>query len=248
MKLVPLYAPLKIQDMNLDLLAREAEALQLLASEDLITHNNGISVHDIEGRLTRHLCIQPNTYQTQDADGNVKVSDKASFKSLNLTYLPEHSDSLQRQFYVDSNNRKKAFLFEKVGKWAWRKDVNTDVFQQFISTLNLKEVHLVRLIYLIPPAVGGVHIDVVEKSMEDYYRDRQGVSLTFNLKSGNSTLSFISENKIYEVPSKLKAWHFNPSTPHAVGEIRELRVQLRIFGSLDSQDYLNLLDLNQSIW
>lgn len=240
---LPIFAPYKPpieigHDMQL-----AAESLQHKATEDLITHDEkGISIHDRDGAFTKYLDLASKEYRQQKTSGEKIEAPAKSFCSLNLTYLPEYPNSLHQQFFLDATGAKKAHLFVPSDQWVWRSDVPVAVFKKFVEELGLDQVHLVRLIYLSPPAVGGIHIDTSPSSMQKYYNERQGVSLTFNIKSGDGRLFYRPGQDILQIDPALKAWHFDPSVPHAVGEVHQPRIQLRVFGALERKKYIERLD------
>jgi hypothetical protein len=250
---LPVFAPLKKSSLNLsahEVTALVTRALQLqhLSTEDLITHQENISVHDDEKlTLTRHLGLESYSVNHQLKSGLAVPGDYGSFRSLNLTYLPDWPHSKEQQFYTDPEGVKRAYLFTDKKNWNWRADLDLTCFKEVISDLFLERVDLVRLIYLLPPAVGGVHVDTSERSMQSYY-EQDGISLTLNLLSGDGRLCFLRENSVYTVPEDLRAWHFNPSAPHSVGKVESTRIQLRIFGKLSSKSYLDRMDLTSAIW
>lgn len=245
---MPVFAPYKVPVKISGEVLSCATALQIHSTEDLITHNSaGLSVHDADGEFTRYLNLKSNDYKHKIENGQEVPDGKASFRSVNLTYLPQFSESLQQQFFVDRNGTKKAFLFWPEDNWHWRSDLQVDPIKEFVNGLKLEHIHLVRLIFLNPPAVGGIHIDASPSSMQKYYDDRNGVSLTFNLQSGDGRLFFRPKDDVLQIDPSLEAWHFNPSVPHAVGEVLNPRVQLRVFGSLDRNTYLERLDLESSV-
>lgn len=244
---LPVFAPYKRPAKVSSELLNCAIGLQVNSTEDLITHNTaGISVHDRDGEFTKYLKLNSESYKHKTENGQVLANGKASFRSLNLTYLPNYPESLHQQFFLDQNGHKKAFLFLSEDKWQWRSDLQMDPIKQFVNNLKLDQLHLVRLIFLNPPAVGGIHVDASTESMQKYYTDRNGVSLTFNFQSGDGRLFFRPQDNILQIDPALEAWHFNPSVPHAVGEVLNPRVQLRVFGSLDRNSYLERLDLEST--
>ncbi len=244
---LPIFAPYKKQAEITPDLPDCAANLQNFAVEDLITHDDsGISIHDHDGEFSKFLNLNSKSYQHKTKSGQEISANKASFKSLNLTYLPDLPNSLRQQFFTDSAGQKKSYLFLPTDNWHWRTDLMIEPLKLFVTGLGLQKIHLVRLIYLNPPAVGGVHVDASADSMQKYYEIRHGVSLTFNLKSGDGRLFYRSGNQILQIDPSLDAWHFNPSVPHAVGEVYEQRVQLRVFGSLEPQAYLDRLDMTRA--
>lgn len=249
MKRPPVYAPLQKQFSFPAELTAAAEALIPQTGPDPITHRNGRSVHDTEdGALTRYLQIKDLVVNHQDENGAPVRGSFDGFRSLNLTWVPEDADSKHRQFYHDHENRKRAYLFRPGSVWQWREDIDTAHFRNFVNGLGLRRISLVRLIYLIPPAVGGVHIDTSPASMQNYYQTEDGVSLTFNLLPGDGALYFMTGGQIFSIPPQKNGWHFDPSVPHSVGRITRLRVQLRVFGSMAPADYRELLDLTEAVW
>ncbi len=245
---MPVFAPYKNGVRISSELLNCAKALQTNSTEDLITHTGaGISVHDGDGKFTKYLKLSSESYKHKIENGQVSAAGKASFRSLNLTYLSDYNESLHQQFFLDQNGNKKAFLFLPEDKWQWRSDLPIEPFKQFVNNIGLDKIHLVRLIFLVPPAVGGIHIDASADSMKKYYAERNGVSLTFNLQSGDGRLFFRPKDDILQIDPALEAWHFNPSVPHAVGEVFNQRIQLRVFGSLDRNAYLERLDLENSV-
>lgn len=251
---LPIFAPLSkscISDLRpwmTEELRLEALRLKNQSTEDLITYENNLSVHDNEElTLTRHLGLEAFTVNHRLPSGQAVEGQYGSFRSLNLTYLPEFPDSKFQQFYRDSQGQARAYLFVENSDWVWRSELKAPHLVNFVNRLGLKKVHLVRLIYLIPPAVGGVHIDTSPLSMEKYY-SRDGASLTFNLQSGRGSLYFLRNGAVHQIPEELTGWHFNPSVPHSVGAVPEARVQLRIFGERPQTDYLGQLDLTSAIW
>lgn len=250
---MPVFAPLKKSSLSLpahEVTALVARALELqhLSTEDLITHQQNISVHDNENlALTRHLGLEGYAVNHKLKSGLAVTGDYGSFRSLNLTYLPDWPHSKEQQFYTDPEGVTRAYLFADKKNWSWRADLELTCFEEVIAGLSLERVDLVRLIYLLPPAVGGVHVDTTERSMQSYY-EQGGVSLTLNLLSGDGRLCFLRENSVYTVSEDLMAWHFNPSVPHSVGKVESARIQLRIFGKLSTKSYLDRMDLTSAIW
>lgn len=251
---LPVFAPLTkdftsaLEPKLTAALRQEALELQEYSTEDLITYENNLSVHDSEKfTLTKHLRLEDYAVNHKLKSGQAIHGHYGSFRSLNLTYLPDFPDSKFKQFYIDEQQQTRAYLFVENPSWTWRKDLNMPHLASFVAQLGLKKIHLIRLIYLIPPAVGGVHIDASPYSMEKYY-SQNGVSLTFNLLSGHGSLYFLRKDGVHRIPEHLIAWHFNPSIAHSVGQVPQARVQLRIFGELEAVDYLSLLDLTSAIW
>ena len=245
----PIYAPYKHSIIIPKLIVEHALKLEKKAQTDLITHDErGLSIHDPDGLLTRVVGIQPQSYEYKTQLGNKIASSTGGFKSINLTYLPERPDSINMQFYKDENSQLRSFLFLPDDNWRWRPDSEAEIFKTFVEQFNLEKIHLVRLIYLSPPAVGGVHIDASESAMKKYYNLRHGVSLTVNLLAGGGQLHFRVHDQVKNSDQGVDIWHFNPSVPHAVGNVTQKRIQLRIFGSLKNEHYLERLDLEKAIW
>ena len=248
MDALPIYAPLNKKFEYSNTLLKTSMELLHLTNQDPITYKNGLSIHDVDGGLlSNYLDIKNSNVDRQDSDGQQIKGTYEGFRSLNLTYLPEAPASLNSQFYTDENSQKRAYLFFP-GQWRWRSDINTAEFEKLATSIGLKNISLVRLIYLNPPAIGGVHIDTSPLSMTNYYDSENGVSITLNLISGDGSLHFIKNKKIYNIPPEISAWHFNPSVPHSVGKVENLRVQLRVFGSMDRIKYLSLLDLSKAVY
>ena len=243
----PSYAPLKIvPSFSKEVLGVAASDLFPYSHEDLITFNGDSSIHDQHKLLTNFLNLDSYNVNRKLPDGSQIQGHYQSFRSLNLTYLPDYPDSRQNQFYYTPEKKLGAYLFIEDGAWQWRDDLNIKPFITFVDSLGFTNIHLVRLVYLSPPAVGGVHIDTSPSSMQKYYV-RGGVSMTFNLRSAGSSLHFIKNNKIYSIPPELSAWHFDPSVPHSVGFVNSQRIQLRIFGEMPKERYLENLDMESAV-
>ena len=49
--------------------------------------------------------------------------------------------------------------------------------------------------------------------------------------------------------SRWDSWHFDDSCSHCTTEVYSPRIQLRVFGKLQSDvSYLDLLDLDEAVW
>jgi hypothetical protein len=81
-----------------------------------------------------------------------------------------------------------------------------------------------------------------------YYK-QGGVTISLNACSGHAKLFFDVNNEIYCADSSLPAWHFNDCVPHCVTKLTGsvARMQVRIWGIMDPQDYINLMDMNRAV-
>ena len=49
--------------------------------------------------------------------------------------------------------------------------------------------------------------------------------------------------------SRWDSWHFNDACSHCTTEVHSPRIQLRVFGKLESSvNYLDLLNLDEAVW
>jgi hypothetical protein len=245
----PIFAPLKNSLLTVPGRLREtAAALRINAVEDLVTYDSQRSVHDKDGLLSRKAGLDAVSVSHKTAEGQKIPGLHSSYHSLNLTYDSNCEDSKYNQFYRDSSGALKAFVFKKDAKWIWREDLNeSSEIMKFAESLDFLEATLVRIIYLTPPAAGGVHIDTHPRSMKEYYESGYA-SLTFNLKSAGASLYFSNGDSAFQIPNTLSAWHFDPSAPHCVGPVDQERIQLRVFGKLKNCQYADLLNLNEAVW
>ena len=89
------------------------------------------------------------------------------------------------------------------------------------------------------------------KTNSEYY-DEGFASITLNIDAGNANLWFYNkaDDTEYMVDeSRWSTWHFNDALSHCTTEVMSPRIQLRIFGKLESSvNYLDLLDLEQAVW
>jgi len=247
---MPVFAPFRtgtISSSLQDQMAQEVHECLPYATPDLITYENNVSVHDNKfATLSRHLNLLNAEVCHQNQEGTLVKGSKNSFSSVNLRSVA-HNNLTKTEQFIREDGVRKSLVFKYKNEWKWREDIQTPRLREFIENLSIDRLTLVRIIFLDPPAVGGVHVDTLKSSMKEYY-EAGGISLTLNLIPGDTTLSFLVNDKVHSIPAYIQGWHFDPSVPHAVGVANEFRAQVRIFGY--HKDILNwkAIDWDQAIY
>lgn len=124
--------------------------------------------------------------------------------------------------------------------WIWRDDISAPYIRKLVEFLNFKELHSVRILLLPANSIGLVHQD----SNAEYYREN--ISLTLNIKTGNSSLVFLKQNKNYHVGND-DAFLFRDDCLHGIPKVSSDRLQIRINGKPNQDIMHKLVDFDTAI-
>jgi hypothetical protein len=237
----PAWAKFKF-DYNQDIVKNELlnnDVFNKAMVATTIYDDNNTSIWNIN---SKHF--QDDLFKLHDSINHYKMTDQGkvlvkgqydTFNMLNLTYLEDHSLSDQDSWEGDFEDKSRMPLWIKYTTgWKWRDDLDIPYTRYVVESLPFKELLTVRCIIQRPPSIGVVHKDSTIKVNQDYFRKGYG-SITLNVAAGGAHLYFINHKngKQYTVDeSQHKAWHFDDSCLHCTSEVKDIRIQLRIFGQL----------------
>ena len=246
--MIPVFAPLK-QQINFsqhqiaeELLHNEIDKHSVLATttfEDGQSRWKGVmSFEDEKFSKTKDVIH----YEDKSDTHRSIIRGMDTFWMTNLTYHDERS-----RYESWDYHRTIPLWVEHQQPWIWRDDLQIPYTKSIIEMLPFEHVTTVRCIIQTPPSIGVIHADSGKKMNQKYYADGNG-SITLNILSGGANLyveTDTGEKMIDE--SKWKVWHFDDSHPHCTTETKTKRIQLRVFGKLES-DYKTFLDFEHAIY
>jgi hypothetical protein len=169
-----------------------------------------------------------------------------TFKQVNVT---THSDNNQiDEVWIHNNkvNYKVSKWVQYHRPWAYRTDYNLPYLQSVVEQFNLEFVSMIRIVYQTPPSIGLIHADNLPQ-VNDWFFKNEGVSITLNVSTGGARLYFLNnEEEITIDEVNTPCWHFDDSVIHCTNEVKDERIQIRIYGK--HKNYLNLMDLSHAIY
>ena len=261
---IPVFCPTKIQyDFDQQRIKKELLDVGIFDHSKVATtvYQNGKSMWQPDGVFEHDdfKKVKNIHHYTVDKDGNRTLIDGEynTFQMVNLTERDEYS---KQESWEGKNTVKdgKVTTGDKLPlwikykhPWKFRGDLDIPYTYRTISRLPFEYVQTVRCILQQPPSIGVVHADSGPKTNSEYY-DEGFASITLNIDAGNANLWFYNkaDDTEYMVDeSRWSTWHFNDALSHCTTEVMSPRIQLRIFGKLESSvNYLDLLDLEQAVW
>lgn len=182
-------------------------------------------------KLIPHYKVDPITGQRSLIKGEMNT-----FQMLNLTHVKDEDLSLNDAWKgeIKDKSRKPLWILHQ-DPWLWRNDLELPYTQKIIQSLPFEYFLTVRCIIQKAPSIGVVHKDNSYQSNQDFYKAGFG-SITLNICSGDANLFFINHlnNKKYQIDeSRYQCWHFDDSHLHCTTEVKDLRIQIRVFGKLN---------------
>lgn len=241
--MIPTFAPLKEQiDFDPGEIVWEMSSTGIL-NESIIattTFIDGKSHHKPPIGFNSKKFEKTNDVTHYDKDGNLNAG-KSTFFMNNLTYVDERSKN------ESWDEDRTVPLWVKYDQpWNWRDDV--PYTKSIIEKLPFEYITTTRVISLLPHTSGVIHSDSGHLMNMKYYSEGNG-SITINVMSGGGNLYFLDEyGKEQPVPEEeYKFWHFDDSKVHCVPQTESHRLQLRIFGKLNTE-YEEILDLENALY
>ena len=205
--------------------------------------DSGHSVWDPEGKFFSEDQFKKHSsipyYKTDSATGlkNLVPGQINTFNMLNLTYIDSEKTSLNDAWKGDlkDKSRKPLWILNQ-HPWRWRNDLDLPFTKEVISQLPFEYLLTVRCIVQVPPSIGVVHKDNSYASNQEFYKTVFG-SITLNISSGGANLYFINhlnsqKHKVNE--DRYTCWHFDDSHLHCTDEVKTTRIQIRVFGKLNT--------------
>lgn len=181
-------------------------------------------------KLIHHYKIDPKTNERVFIQGEMNT-----FQMLNLTYVKDEDLSLNDAWKGDlkDKSRKPLWIIHKK-PWLWREDLDLPYTRQILESLPFEYLLTVRCIIQKAPSIGVVHKDNSYQSNQAFYQEGFG-SITLNVCSGDANLFYINHlnNRKYQIDeNRYQCWHFDDSHLHCTTEVKNLRIQIRVFGKL----------------
>jgi len=241
--MIPIFAPLKEQfEFDAEEIVWEMASAGVL-HESIVattTFEDGKSRHKPFDGFNEDLFKKTNWVKHYDTSGKL-VEGPHTFFMNNLTYVDERS---KNQSW--NENRTTPLWIQHDKPWQWRDDV--PYTKSVIEKLPFEYVTTTRVISLLPHTSGVIHADSGKIMNKEYYANGNG-SITINVMSGEGRLYYLDEfNAHHEVPEdKYRFWHFDDSSKHCVPITEGHRLQLRVFGKLNTP-YEKLLDLENAVY
>lgn len=261
---IPKFAPLKLQGAFDQVMIKNE-----LLNADIFSHSkvattvyqNGRSMWQPDGVFEEDEFAKVNQihHYTVDDEGNRTLVDGEynTFQMVNLTERDNYSKQESwegKNTVVDGKvtNQDRLPLWIKYRHpWQYRGDLNIPYTYKTIKSLPFEYVQTVRCILQQPPSIGVVHADSGPLTNQTYY-DEGFASVTLNIDAGQANLWFYNKDNDTEYmvdESRWDSWHFDDSCSHCTTEVYSPRIQLRVFGKLQSDvSYLDLLDLDEAVW
>lgn len=169
-----------------------------------------------------------------------------TFKQVNVTSHCEHNQIDEVWIHNERVQHKVSKWVQYHRPWSYRTDYDLPYLRSVVEQFNLEFVSMIRIIYQNPPSIGLIHVDNV-KSINEWYYNNQGVTITLNVSSGGANLYFLQDDKEITIDeSNISCWHFDDSVLHCTDEVSSERIQIRIYGK--HNNYLNLMDLSHAIY
>lgn len=246
--ILPIFAPMKGIHFNADCAKQELLPLYTASKLNPVYHRDGQSAYDSPDLKLSHALGFDSSLATHYNinDNTVVAGNLNTFHSIHLTWIPGVEETKTDQFFKDNSGYTRGFIFSHDHDWTWRDDIKTPYMKGVIQRIPFASLQMVRVLFIQPPGGGGAHIDALPTAMDKYYSEGH-FSITLNISAGGAELKFLSKGIVHTAGNNL-AWHFNPSVPHGVTPVRDLRIQVRIFGKMDPNQYRQLLDLSRAIW
>jgi len=250
---LPVYAPLNIDYDRFKLRDELNNNLHVTKQRTVVYNNNKSEYYQREDGLTALIpqdeLARVDCY-TLDSEGQrvLVKRGKETFQVGNFTHIEGIEDTKHHIFYGEGNKRR-LYVHKHIENWLWRDDISVPYLKEVIASLPFRHVQMVRLISLFPRSIGVIHRDSGPLLNAMYYK-QGGVTISLNACSGNAKLFFDVDNEIYCADNSLPAWHFNDCVPHCVSQVNSAysRMQVRIWGIMDPQDYINLMDMNRAVF
>ncbi len=246
---IPVYAP--IQGFAFDgarLLQEIEEKCVEEVVERSVVFKNEKSIHDVAATLSIASDeALKNTTHYEEADGQMQTRQGkySTYRVLNITRLPEDPVTTWHT-YMERRGHKIAFWHYYRKPWTWMKELENSYLREVVEQFPFEYVQTVRLITMRPPAIGQVHVDTPTRA-NNRWLEEGFASITLNVSSGGSRMRYLVGTDSFDADPEIQISHFNDAYRHGVPELKSTRHQIRIFGKMDQQKYLAMMDLKNAV-
>lgn len=167
-----------------------------------------------------------------------------SFRTMNLTWCKENEETKwHNSIVIDTVQYHCRNYYDK--EWIWRDDLHIPKIQELVKSLPFEYITQVWFIALPLNSIGLCHTD---NSNQNYFENNNG-AISFLISDGNAGLKFEKDNQLYTIADKPSVFHFNDSYLHGVTKVTsEPRYTIRVFGKINKNNYINLMNLDKAIF
>jgi hypothetical protein len=127
--------------------------------------------------------------------------------------------------------------------WSWREDIDVPYIKSIIEQLKFIRLQTVRILLMKENTLGLIHNDDPDGK---YYKN-YGFSLTLNVSSGGTNMSFLEGEKRYDT-NPGKSFIFRDDCWHGVPIAKSTRIQIRVNGIPDRKHIAKLVKQDSIVW
>ncbi len=192
--------------------------------------------------------LEENSYQSFDGDERIWHEGKYNaWKTCNLTWVPDNEDSKWQN--VTTIDGKHYILRDHYREgWEWRPEFEDKLphIRHMVDQFPFEYLQCVRLITMLPPAIGMVHQDSNKANM---YLEDGFATISVSVLTGGAKVRFeAADGSIHDIGDDYRACHFDDRCLHGITKTDSFRIQFRLFGKMDYKIYMDLMDLSKAIW
>lgn len=242
---IPIYAPLKDIDADLQRIRSEIETIPSdLFYDQSVWRKNPSEYESIDGHLIGSTeDNQTSDYFTIDENGinHIHKGYKRNWRCVRLTEVKDEPYSLTQN------------TIKRDGKWirfreeypAWSFRTEMDQYLPYtlscIKSLPVEAFSIVRVLILDKGDFGPIHIDEGSKN----FYTRNITSINFNVADGGQPLRVFVNDKVIDINDPF--YQVNNGYPHGVETVNSRRITITVESRV-SDAFLNYLDLSKAVW